>query len=589
MFLNRIARIRTAVAGVVLALSVTAFAQDVPKWDTFSDTWVATDGLGRSLPTHEQVGGPKKDKTVGLFYFVWIDGRSGKVIDNTKELAKDPDKIFKYAPNVWHWWGEPIFGYYLNVDPYIIRKHAQMLSDAGVDTLIYDCTNVPTNEERVTAIGEVFTDIRQNTGQSTPQMMFMTNNNSGKKVQALYDLYYKNNKFPGIMFEWLGKPLILARVADMSEEMKAYFTVRFCWAWHAAPWFGTGENKWTWTDNWPQKAGWTVNPQTPEEVSVSIAQHATTSKGRSYHKKHNPKPEDQNPHVGWGFDEQWKRALEINPPFVLVTGWNEWIAPMQRVKDGKPAKYLGKPLPADAGFFVDQYDMEYSRDAEPMRGPIADNYYYQMIDGIRRYKGVRPIETVSPKPIAVDGAFADWTGVTPEFRDTIGDPAKRDHAGFEKGSRYVNTTGRNDIVAAKLSFDPTDVYFYVRSRDALTPPTDKDWMRLYVDTDRNPRNGWMGYDVLIERDPADPARYHVRRHTGKGFEWAAGEGRIGARAAGNEMELAVPRALLGLPADAASIDFKWADNCHQLGDWSDFTLNGDTAPNDRFNYRAKRK
>ena len=36
----------------------------------------------------------------------------------------------------------------------------------------------------------------------------------------------------------------------------------------------------------------------------------------------------------------------------------------------------------------------------------------------------------------------------------------------------------------------------------------------------------------------------------------------------------------------AVIDFKWADNIQQTGDASDFTLNGDAAPNDRFNYRA---
>ena len=40
------------------------------------------------------------------------------------------------------------------------------------------------------------------------------------------------------------------------------------------------------------------------------------------------------------------------------------------------------------------------------------------------------------------------------------------------------------------------------------------------------------------------------------------------------------------PVPAAVLDFKWADNIQQTGDWSDFTLNGDAAPDDRFNYRA---
>jgi hypothetical protein len=55
----------------------------------------------------------------------------------------------------------------------------------------------------------------------------------------------------------------------------------------------------------------------------------------------------------------------------------------------------------------------------------------------------------------------------------------------------------------------------------------------------------------------------------------------------HELEVAIPWQTLGLKAPPAKLDFKWADNCHQAGDWSDFTLNGDAAPNDRFNYRAR--
>ena len=36
----------------------------------------------------------------------------------------------------------------------------------------------------------------------------------------------------------------------------------------------------------------------------------------------------------------------------------------------------------------------------------------------------------------------------------------------------------------------------------------------------------------------------------------------------------------------AHLDFKWTDNCLDRGDWTDFTLHGDAAPNDRYRYRA---
>ena len=47
------------------------------------------------------------------------------------------------------------------------------------------------------------------------------------------------------------------------------------------------------------------------------------------------------------------------------------------------------------------------------------------------------------------------------------------------------------------------------------------------------------------------------------------------------------RKVLGISTLPVTIDFKWTDSIHQTGEWSDFTLNGDAAPNDRFNYRAK--
>ena len=51
--------------------------------------------------------------------------------------------------------------------------------------------------------------------------------------------------------------------------------------------------------------------------------------------------------------------------------------------------------------------------------------------------------------------------------------------------------------------------------------------------------------------------------------------------AGNQMELSVPAETLHLTE--AGFDFKWADNCGPLQDA--MFLQGDAAPNRRFNYR----
>ena len=37
--------------------------------DLYADTWVATDAIGRSLPDYEEVGPPRENRIVGMFYW----------------------------------------------------------------------------------------------------------------------------------------------------------------------------------------------------------------------------------------------------------------------------------------------------------------------------------------------------------------------------------------------------------------------------------------------------------------------------------------------------------------------------------------
>jgi hypothetical protein len=43
--------------------------------------------------------------------------------------------------------------------------------------------------------------------------------------------------------------------------------------------------------------------------------------------------------------------------------------------------------------------------------------------------------------------------------------------------------------------------------------------------------------------------------------------------------------MIGQSDELSAFDFHWADNLQHLGDISEFGLNGDSAPNRRFNYR----
>jgi hypothetical protein len=390
--------------------------------------------------------------------------------------------------------------------------------------------------------------------------------------------------YPDLWFRWEGKPLILADPAqtDLGPEVRDRFTFRKPQPdYFVGP---TGPNQWGWLEVYPQHV-FTNAAGAREQMAVGVAQNAVDGKlsvlsnprslGRSFHEGREPAPADCD-FSGRNFAEQWRRALQVDPEFIYITGWNEWIA--SRFDHHAPFHASGPVT------FVDEFNEEFSRDIEPMKGGHGDDYYYQMVTNIRRYKGVRPLPPVKPQPITIDGRFEDWAAVEPEFRDTIGDPVKRDHAGWAQGQRYVNQTGRNDIIAAKVSLDATNVYFYVRTRAPLTPSSDPNWMLLFIDADHDARTGWLGYDFIVNRVNVRAQTTTLERNVG-GYRWGSPVD-VSGRAAGNELELAVPRAALGLIKRPITLDFKWADNIQQTGEAADFTLNGDAAPNDRFNYRA---
>jgi len=714
-------RPKIRLALVMLALLVAGLAGRAQIVDVCADTWVATDALGRTTPTFPAVPAPRADRTVGIFYFLWLGEHiQGGPFDVTKILAADPDAMRKPDSPLWgplhapHHWGESIFGYYLTDDESVLRKHAQMLSDAGVDVVVFDVTNQVTYRNWYRALLRVWADLRRQ-GNRTPQVAFLTPFwNPSKVVRELWHDLYQPGLHPELWFRWEGKPLILAdpglvfaveehAAQDTPAELSPRHTLgqsfstektlhavsaRFA-TWHTTTsavtltlrsngptgtalaserfqnvqdnswlrlklkqplpagvyfleasepqgrigWWSHTEDKftrgtafadgatvpgdrtlrlvltdaetqtilqfftfrapqpdyfrgqtkpdmWSWLEVHPQHV-FTNTAGQKEQMSVGVAQNAVNGRlgsmsepgalGRSFHHgATDSRPEAVR--LGLNVAEQWTHALREDPRFIFVTGWNEWIM-------GRFAEFNGIKLPV---MFVDQFDQEHSRDIEPMRGGHGDDYYYQLVSYVRQYKGARPLPEVRSRPIVVDGRFDDWTGVQPEFRDTIGDPVHRDHRGWDPKVVYHNDSGRNDVVVAKFGSNEETAWFYVRTREPLSPAPGTNWMLLFLDVDTNPKTGWLGYDVVLNRAGAGS----LERNVGNRFAWTLANP-VPWRVAGNEMELAISWKALGWKSPPAMLDFKWADNCLRARDWTDFTLNGDAAPNDRFNYRVR--
>jgi hypothetical protein len=175
--------------------------------------------------------------------------------------------------------------------------------------------------------------------------------------------------------------------------------------------------------------------------------------------------------------------------------------------------------------------------------------------------------------------------VRPEYRDTIGDTAHRNWRGWGQGGttargHYTNTTGRNDITTAKVTCDQRNVYLYVKTRGPITPHTDLNWMLLLIDSDQNPATGWHGYDYVVNTQVLSPTVTTLRRISDGKLT------RIPYRVHGSEMEIAIPRSRIGQTSQSRiAFDFHWIDNIPFGADISRFALDGDSAPNGRFNYR----
>jgi hypothetical protein len=581
--------IRIGIGAVLLAAfcAATAPAADRPgsadpAQSVMPDTWVGTDALGRTLPTSKETGLPRADRFVGIFYFL-THTRTGGSLPNdiAKIMAQDPDILGKPNSPLWgppgaYYWGEPLYGYYNSTDPWVLRRHANLLSDAGIDTVIFDTTNRVTYRDVYMKLCDVWTQMRKE-GARTPQICFMVNTKAGETAREIYHDLYKPALYRDLWFQWQGKPLLICDPKEADPEIKEFFTLR------KAHWPFTlvnTHNEWHWESTYPQVFSYDKDPSQPEEVNVAVAQNLRDSdgqvtnmsegnaRGRSFHKGKkdtSPGAVDQ----GYNFQEQWDRALKLDPPFVMVTGWNEWTA-------GRYSR-PGRPV-----VFVDQFDQEYSRDIEPVKGLHNDDYYCQLVANVRRYKGVRAIPKASaPKTIDMAAAFDQWQDVGPAF---TAHAFNNDHRDFGKGAlHYTNTSGRNDLTVMKVARDAANVYFYARTREAISPATDPNWMLLLIDADRNPKTGWEGYDFIVNR-AVEGTQTWLEQNTG-GWNWKK-VAKVSLKVQGSELMLAVPRAALGLGnGDTIAFDFKWWDSPQKPGDIIDTYLSGDAAPEGRFNFR----
>lgn len=564
--------------------------------DAMPDTWAATDGLGRTLPVNAETGDLKKDKYVGMFYWTWhvMHAQNYSPINLQDICDQYPEAITNHNHSVWNnianyygcFWNEPIYGYYTTTDRWVLRKHAELLADAGVDVIIFDNTNGTfTWRDSYNVLFEVFQKARQD-GVKTPQISFLlpfsNAEDAATQLRTIYQDVYKDGKYSDLWFYWDGKPLIMSpnsglnRSNALDNEIYSFFTYRQGVAQYNA-YSQSNTTNWGWLAKHPQAVY--TDRTGKKQTTVGVAQNWSSEMGlaamngsgifgRTYTSKGYDTRENAKLY-GANFAEQWEYAISKNVDFVFVTGWNEWIAQKQPTWQGT------------VNAFPDEFNDEYSRDIEPTKGDLKDHYYYQLVSYIRKFKGARAVpEPTEEKTLNINGSISQWDNVGPYYISYIGNTFDRSSKGYV-GKYYTNTTGRNDIIGAKVARDSDNLYFMAECNDDITPYTDKAWMRLFIDTGTSDKS-WEGFEYVLNRVSPSSTQATLEQSTG-GWNFST-VGKVSYKVNGKYLTVKIPKVYLGITTDKFTVNFKWNDNMQKDGDIMDFYSNGDTAPGGRFMY-----
>ena len=574
-----------------------------PLTDLYSDTWVGVDNFGRAVSTYEETGGLKEGvREVGMMYWNWrVDAHNRTVAVIPEIIANNPAARDDYFHDAWdmqakYFWGEPVFGFYDSFDYWTYRKHAEMLAIAGVDAIFLDYSNGgKTYQSTLHILAEALRDARKS-GIDVPKISTMNNlaTNPPLAARAVAALYYScfvENDYSDIWYYLDGKPLIYGQVSyeKYSAEMKteaekklfekidSMFTVKYQGKRNGE----ANPDDWMWLENFPQVLR-DVNPETGRVGFVAVGVGINQSikygltevgvfsdpyaKGRGFSEAFGEDYTEKGMREAYFFREQAAFALDADPEFMMIDGWNEW--------DALRFEEYGRHRNA----FVDLFDYENSRDFEPNRGPLKDDNFNMLIDLVRKYKGARKAPTASGmKTIDLSGDASQWESVGPKFVNAYQD-YERDSTTYGKYKNinekwHYTTKVVNSIKGAKATFDNDNIYFMVECEKDIRDS--KNFLTLYLNTDRNYSTGWEGYDYIVEKGV-------VSKFADGAFE-KTNVATVNYAIKGNMMQLAIPRSVIA-ETGVVDLELKWSDNVDVSKDYLNFYSDGSVAPYGKLNY-----
>ena len=218
------------------------------------------------------------------------------------------------------------------------------------------------------------------------------------------------------------------------------------------------------------------------------------------------------------------------------------------------------------------------------RGDLGDNYYMQLVENVRRFKGVPAASSaykMEQKSVPSLDDLSPWEGVA-GFGDIAGDTAARNHASSNDSlPAYTDETGRNDIVNVRAVYDAENLYFLITCAKDVTAyeAGDKTWMNLFLSAGGS---GWNGFDYVVNRTVTGNTASVERLGTDGETSGATGTAQLYRK--GRYLVISVPRKAVGLDKNKFSFSFKVADHVVGYTDIMNYYIQGDCAPIGRFGY-----
>ena len=563
-----------------------------------------TDALGRRL---KRVSGYQGEKYVGLFYFLWLGQQNQKTVYDITDILRTsalPQLLDTnsdaYPNDLTYFFNEPLYGYYNSADPFVLRKHIELFIAADIDFLVFDVTNGIYYDEVWRQMLAVLEEYRL-AGWNAPKIAFFTNTNSGEAVRHLYTALYRKVLYPELWFYGpYDKPLIIAREEEVPAALREFFCIR-------PP---------QWPLEEPQEMGFPyMDLSKPQKrytdlINVSVCQFSgpcsdgvSVPKGlkEGYYGRGYSAGTPENGTVrrileGKNFQEQWESAIQADPQMIFVTGWNEWIAQ-------KSAEGYG---------WIDTFNTEWSRDIEMTkdrdyasddpedytRQGYGDNYYLQMINAIREYKGEDLTEEKDSFPerktIDIAGSPEQWAfeGGSPNvFYNIAVKNTARDFAGASPELHYTQAAAENFITELRVTHDDTNLYFYLQTEEDIRPRRNgaSNWMNLFFSVceksrDKTKAASWEGFQYVLNRMPVSETLTSLERVRRDGEYVFESVQNVACSVQGNVMQIAVPFEALHIPAQDFRIDFKAADSVEREDDIMDYYVSGCAVPLGRLTY-----